>query len=202
MVDGEYPKAAVSAATEAAGTSEAADHSGGATRAAPPLSAKDELSMRILRAAVYAEDRQAFSAAMDRLSALLSVIGGTALIAAIQINSPLFGLSFGFVISLLGALNLVFDFSNLARSYAESRRELMILFNLINDGGELKEIERKFMATYGTSSITFHAVNAMAYNAVQIQYDRPQNTLIPITFFQRKLRHICRYSMADFWAQD
>lgn len=87
-----------------------------------PLTPRQVLEMDIYGFALYCEDRQAFALMVQRLSSLLGIVSGTALVAVARSDNPLFSLVFGFATVLLSGIVLVFDMAGIARAHGELRK--------------------------------------------------------------------------------
>lgn len=161
-----------------------------------PLTPKQELEMRVYAFALYCEDRQAFALTAQRLSSLLGIVSGTALVAVARSDNPLFSLVFGFATVLLSGIVLVFDMPGVARVHGELRKRLVDLGQRVEGGDDLAASEAEFHKTYADCPLIFHAADALAYNAMQ--ESRGRKSRLPVTLWQRMLRNVWRFNSNTF----
>ena len=160
------------------------------------LDPSEMLAMRLQAFALYCEDREAFCLTAQRVSSWTGILSGTALIGAARAQSPCFSIVFGAVVVALSAAVLVFDLPGLARRHNELRRKAIGLAYEVESGSELSKIEPEFHRLYADCPITFHAAQALAFNAIQENRGRPDR--LKIGTFARLIRHFYRFSSTTF----
>jgi len=168
-------------------------------RAAPPEGFEVEpvnaTLARALVRAYYCEDREAFLSWSYRLLNLAVLVSGTAAFAALSQDLPFRAEWVAFATAVIGSVQLVFDIPGGMRLYAYHRRLATdVAAKAIADGADLCALQRELMVASAEMPPTFHAVEALAYNAAQCALGRPRETLLEVPWWKRRLRHLLRFA--------
>lgn len=164
------------------------------------MTPKLALEMRLYRNSKYHEDRQAHYAWMSRFANFLVIVAGSSGIAAALSSSgaALTALVAGLT-AVIGAAQLVFDFGGKAHIHQDLRKSMLnLMAKASKPDADLNEIQFEMIKFYGDEPEIYHAVNVLAYNAAQEAFGRPNSTLIPVSFWQRCLRHVRRFDPSNF----
>lgn len=157
------------------------------------------VAMRAYRNARYHEDREGFFNALNRWSNFVGILLGTAAFAGGAAFVPALAMVGGALAAMVSAGRLVFDFSGKARVHGDLRKSFLeLLAEAQRPAADSRELERRMVELYRSEPEVFNAVNAMAYNAAQIAFERPRSTLIAVRPTRAWLRHIFRYEPSDF----
>ncbi|MBO0904418.1 hypothetical protein [Jiella sonneratiae] len=160
-----------------------------------------------MRNGIYHSMRRQFFERCERLGNLAVLLLGAASVA--QVTARTIGdennaaLAIGFLVALVGGLQLVFNFGGRARDHAMFQARFYgLLAKAERPGSEpdrlAAEIESEMATFYGEEPPTYHVVNAIAYNAVQESFGRPdKSALIRISARQNLLKNILHYSPHD-----
>ena len=192
--------AANAAATAAArtGTDKAAASGAAAAEAGSPLDERTEFKIECLKNARYHEDREAFFSRLHKATMLVAVLGGTASFAFVKQF-----MIFAALVTIAGAVDLVFDVSGKARLHAALRRRVYdILAQAEDPTRSIASLREQAVRVYADEPPTMHAVNALAYNAAMLAFDRPEKYLFPISLWHRALRHWWPFTADDFKTYD
>ncbi|MCE7029135.1 hypothetical protein [Jiella avicenniae] len=170
------------------------------------LSAIEKTRMRAMRNGVYHSMRRQFFERCERVANLAVLLLGAASVA--QVAAKTFGadssgLVFGFLVAVVGGLQLVFNFGGRARDHAMFQARFYGLMARAERPGEdpdrtAAEIESEMATFYGEEPPTYHVVNALAYNAVQDSFGRPdKRALFKIGFKENLFKNVLHYSPND-----
>ncbi|MBO0661311.1 hypothetical protein J1C48_01870 [Jiella sp. CQZ9-1] len=162
--------------------------------------------MRAMRNGVYHSMRRQFFERCERLANLAVLLLGAASVA--QVASATLGgqpstLAIGFLVTLVGGLQLVFNFGGRARDHALFQARFYALLSKAerktdNPDELAAEIESEMASFYGEEPPTYHVVNAIAYNAVQNSFGRSdKGALLKIGFRQNLLKNLWPFSLHD-----
>ncbi len=166
-----------------------------------PLTPSEACEISLLRNIRYHEDREAHFAWMNRALDLFVLVSGLATVVTLSDLLPgklqIDGRWIAALTSVIGAVQLVFGLGRREALHADLRRRFLALLAEHEDGRET-EITRRMRALYGDEPPTFHAADALAYNAAQLALDRPRSTLLRIRWHQRLLRNWRRYEGVTF----
>ena len=147
----------------------------------------------------YHEDRQCHYERLQRWANFASVALGSAGLASLLAGSSRWTGGAALATTLVGAAQLVFDFSTHARLEADLKKESAKLLSAVDRNDfDPRAAEADLSTMYGTELETYHAVNALAYNAAQLAFGRPTSTLLKVTGWQKWLRHFRTYEPSDF----
>lgn len=171
------------------------------------LSAIEKTRMRAMRNGVYHSMRRQFFERCERLGNLAVLLLGAASVAQVAArtigNDNNAALVIGFLVAVVGGLQLVFNFGGRARDHAMFQARFYGLLAKAERPGEdpdriAAEIESEMATFYGEEPPTYHVVNAIAYNAVQESFGRSdKSALIRISPGQNLLKNILHYSSHD-----
>lgn len=156
----------------------------------------ERVSFRIslVRNAHYHEDRERFFARLHRVAMFIVVASGTASFAFVRATPLWAG-----VTTLAGLIDLVFDVSGKARLHASLRRRIYdLLAQSEDDTRPLPQLREQAVRIYADEPPCMHAVNALAYNAAMLAFNRPQKYLFEIRPFYRIVRHWYSFTSAQF----
>ncbi|MBP0617845.1 hypothetical protein [Jiella mangrovi] len=170
------------------------------------LSSIEKTRMRAMRNGVYHSMRRQFFERCERFANLSVLLLGAASVA--QVAAKTFGddmpsLIFGFLVALVGGLQLVFNFGGRARDHAMFQARFYGLMAKTERSGDdperlAAEIESEMATFYGEEPPTYHIVNAIAYNAVQDSFGRPdKSALFKIGTKENLLKDFFHYSPHD-----
>jgi hypothetical protein len=158
------------------------------------LSDRDALRISLVRNAHYHEDRERFFARMHRVAMFIVVVSGTASFAWVK-GTPYLAA----IITLTGLIDLVFDVSGKARLHASLRRRIYdVLAQTEDESRSVPQLKEQAVRIYADEPPCMHAVNAMAYNAAMLSFDRPRKYLFKIDPIYRILRHWFSFSSTQF----
>jgi hypothetical protein len=172
---------------------------GSTSTARPALSERESEAMRCERGIWYHDDRERF---FDRLHRFLmfAVIAtgagaGADLVKAVGwFDSKYLAIAGG----LIGAADIAWNISGKARLHAMLKRDAVNILERIVGGADLQEVRAAIARSHADEPPMMHAINFMAYNAVQRAHDRPESTCVEIGFIQKWLRHWRAFSAEDF----
>jgi hypothetical protein len=106
-------------------------------------------------------------------------------------------------VTIAGAVDLVFDVSGKARLHAALRRRVYdILAQAEDPTRSIASLREQAVRVYADEPPTMHAVNALAYNAAMLAFDRPEKYQFPISLWHRALRHWWPFTADDFKTYD
>lgn len=163
------------------------------------ISSAQALAMRAYRNARYHEDRQAWYDALSKWSNFLTILFGSGAFAAAIGSSGGWAAVGGAATAIIGAAQLVFDFGVKARMHGELRRGFaLIAAEAAEPNAEASKLNVAMVRLYADEPETYHAVNALAYNAAQKAFGRPDSTLIKVSRKAARLRHWRRFEPSDF----
>ena len=171
-------------------------HSGGPETAAGQGQLTDRESLRItlVRNAHYHEDRERFFARLHRLTMFVVVLSSTASFAFVNTTPWLAG-----VITIAGLVDLVFDVSGKARLHASLRRRIYdVLAQSEDESRPVVTLREQAVRIYADEPPCMHAVNAIAYNAAMLAFNRPEKYLFVVPWFYRFTRHWISYATVKF----
>jgi hypothetical protein len=169
-----------------------------ATKGYEGLSERDALRITLVRNARYHEDRERFFARIHRVAMFIVVVSGTATFAFVKAAPVLAG-----IITLVGLIDLVFDVSGKARLHASLRRRVYDVLAQSEDGGRsVEQLREQAVRIYADEPPTMYAVNALAYNAAMLAFDRPQKYLFKINLYYRLLRNWFSFASVKFKTYD
>lgn len=158
------------------------------------LTERDSFRISLVRNAHYHEDRERFFARLHRIAMFVVVASGTASFAFVK-ATPLFA----GVITLAGLIDLVFDVSGKARLHASLRRRIYdVLAQSEDDVRPLAQLREQAVRIYADEPPCMHAVNALAYNAAMLAFNRPQKYLFEIKPLYRIMRHWYSFTTVKF----
>lgn len=197
---GASPSTAASGPTSGAeGTHQRVDAAGSKAASGAPMTPDLAVAMRAYRNARYHEDREGFFNALNRWSNFVGILLGTAAFAGGAALVPALAMAGGALAAIVSAGRLVFDFSGKARIHGDLRKSfLALLAEAQRSEADTRDLERRMVELYRSEPEVFNAVNAMAYNAAQIAFERPRSTLIAVRPMRAWLRHVFRYEPSDF----
>lgn len=175
-------------------------------RAARPTAAEEQamtpqlaLSMRAYRNARYHEDREAHYKRLNQAANFVLLILGSAAAASALATWASASAAAGFAVAVLGGLQLVYDLGGKASKHHELRAKFIgILAQSEMPNADMVDLNSRMVETYGDELEVFHAVNALAYNAAQKAFGRPDKAPIKVTGWQAKFRHWFTYTPDDF----
>ncbi len=159
----------------------------------------DGLTFDLLQNAAYHADRLAHFTRLHRGVSFFTILLGTGGITAAVADSWVFGVIIGVAVAVLSSLDLAFDFRAQARLHERLReRVFAIMAELDEAGGDatrFPSIRGSLTRLFGEEPADMCAVSAMAYNAAIQATQRNVNPddLIPLTFWQRLVRHWGRW---------
>lgn len=157
------------------------------------------LAMRAYRNARYHEDRQAWYDALSKWSNFLTILFGSGAFAAAIGSSEFWAAVGGAMTAIIGAAQLVFDFGVKARMHGELRRGFaLIAAEAAEPHADVAKLNVAMVRLYADEPDTYHAVNALAYNAAQKAFGRPDSTLIKVSPKATRFRHWRRFEPSDF----
>lgn len=194
MVHGQSAEAtsASSAAAADAGDERRIDpHSGGPSSTARlPLTDRDKERMRCERGIWYHDDRERFFARLHKFLMFWVIVTGASAGAEITQTLGWFDAKYlGMAAALIGAADIAWDISGKARVHAMLKREAVTILERIEAGDEVKAIRIAIARSQADEPPIMHAVNCMAYNAVQRANDRGEHTCVEIKGWRRWMRH-------------
>lgn len=148
----------------------------------------------MVRNAHYHEDRERFFARIHRVAMFIVVVSGTATFAWARAIPYLAA-----IITLTGLIDLVFDVSGKARLHASLRRRIYDVLAQTEDVSRSDaQLKEQAVRIYADEPPCMHAVNAMAYNAAMLAFDRPHKYLFKIDPFYRVMRHWFAFASTKF----
>lgn len=209
---GREEEAAAAAAAEATGTgaqtrqgtSERRQTEANAAGASPAtgqeqLSESTKLKMRAYRNLRYHSDRQSYYERLTRRTNFVLVLLGSASFAAVFASQPMWTALGAALVTIVASAQLVFDFSRRAKDEDVLKLECARILSESEDpAADIPKIEAAMASLYGRELETYHAVNALAYNATQLAFGRPASTLLVVQPWQKYLRHWWVFSEDDF----
>jgi hypothetical protein len=158
------------------------------------LSERDSLRISLVRNAHYHEDRERFFARTHRVAMFVVVASGTASFAFAK-STPIFA----GIITLTGLIDLVFDVSGKARLHASLRRRIYdVLAQAEDESRSVAQLREQAVRIYADEPPCMHAVNALAYNAAMLAFNRPHKYLLKIDPYYRILRHWLSFASVKF----
>lgn len=157
------------------------------------------LQMRLYRNVKYHEDRYAHYERLNRWSNFFVVVFGSVGIGSGLASWALVAAAVAAATTVLGAMQLVFDIGNKARTHQELRKSMVrLMARAEQQDADAERINVEMIELYADEPEIYHAVNMLAYNAAQRAFGRPDDTLIRVTPWQSAMRHILRFDPADF----
>lgn len=169
---------------------------------AEPLTDVQRCEISLLRNIYYHEDRAAHFARINRGMDLLILVAGLATVVALSDLLPgwlqVDGRWIAAAVSVAGAVNLVFRLGSLEHLHAYLRRRFLEIHADLQGGADLKSVAQKMRALYPEEPPTYHAVDAIAFNAAMRALRRPEKHLLDVSGLARVLRHCSRRSPNDF----
>ena len=158
------------------------------------LTERDSFRISLVRNAHYHEDRERFFARLHRIAMFVVVASGTATFAFVKATPILAA-----VITLAGLIDLVFDVSGKARLHASLRRRIYdVLAQSEDEIRTVAQLKEQAVRIYADEPPCMHAVNALAYNAAMLAFNRPQRYLFKIPPVYRFLRHWFSFASVKF----
>jgi hypothetical protein len=131
---------------------------------------------------------------MHRIAMFIVVASGTASFAFAKATWI-----FAAIITLAGLLDLVFDVSGKARLHASLRRRIYdVLAQTEDQTRSVAQLKEQALRIYADEPPCMHAVNALAYNAAMLSYDRPQKYLLKVGLIRRTFRHWFSFASTRF----
>lgn len=169
-----------------------------------PLSA-GELEHNALRNALYHTARRQRLEFWSRLLNFLVIVGGASTVAQMATEGG-FGMWIGFAITIVGALQLVFDFAGRAKNHEILQRRYYDLLGRIKEaGGDLpvkvrSQIMGEIARISGEEPPTLRALDAVAYNEATntIHGDAGAIWRLPITPWQSFTKHFLHHNGVPF----
>lgn len=163
------------------------------------LTDRDKERMRCERGVWYHDDRERFFARLHRFLMFCVIVLGASAGAELSQALGWFDAKYlGIVAALIGAADISWDIAGKARLHAMLKREAVNILERIEAGEELKEIRIAIARSQADEPPVMHAVNCMAYNAVQRGNGRGEDTCVEITPWRRRLRHVFAFTPEDF----
>lgn len=196
-----------SAGSPAPATSGAAERGSSETASTGPEAAEGKtmneklaLEMRLYRNVKYHEDRQGHYEWLNRWCSFFIFASGSAgLAAGLSSTAPVLWAFASGGAALLGAAQLVFDFSGKAHKHQDLRKSMIkLMAKASSPAAVLESINFEMIELYGEEPEIFHAVNMLAYNAAQKAFGRPDSTLVKLSWFQTAARNWFRFDPANF----
>lgn len=199
---GSADTASTGAGQAAAGTGEgAADGLVRAEEAVKALTPTDRCRISLLRNVRYHEDREAHFAWVNKALDLFTLVSGLGTVIALSDLLPhgfqVDGRWIAALTSVVGAVQLVFGLTRREALHSDLRRRFLALLVELDDD-TVKQIDGRMKALYGDEPPTFHAVDALAYNAAQSALDRPKGTLRVVSGWQKAMRNWRRFEGVRF----
>lgn len=163
-----------------------------------------DLEFNALRNALYHTARRQRLEVYSRLLNLVVILAGTATVVDMA-NQAGFAVWLGFVVALVGALQLVFDFSGRATKHEILQRRFYDILSQIH--GELDDrsesnraVMAELMRIYGDEPPTMRALDAVAYNEAldAIQGDEGRPHRLEVNWWQYLTRHVFSYNGTNF----
>lgn len=163
----------------------------------------EDLRFRCLNNALYHTARRGVLEGFSRLFNFLVIVGGTATIAQLSTNFGIEQAWIGFAITLVGSLQLVFDYAGRARAHELLQRRYYDLMARIEDR---VDPDAKFRASImsdiakisGEEPPNYRIVDAIAFNnANEALYgDERAAHKLRISFMQYLTQHIWQHHSA------
>ncbi len=166
---------------------------------AAALTPQLELRIEAYRNVRYHEDRQGFFEAAARWTNFFIVVAGSGAAATSLADHPHVAAGAAALSAVIGAVQLVFDLAGKARTHLELRKAFVrILAEASAPDADPAALEVAMIRLYADEPEVFYAVSALAYNAAQTRYSRPRSTLLDVSRWQRRFRHLLRFEPSDF----
>lgn len=165
------------------------------------LDDRDRCEIGLLRNVYYHEERAAFFARINRAIDFFILVSGLATVATLSNLLPgwlqIDGRIIAAAVSIVGALQLVFRFNNSEQIHTYLRKRFLELHADLADGDEVI-IARRSRTLYPEEPPTYHAVDAIAYNAAMRAFHRPEPELLAVRWWHKLLRNFVRFSPNSF----
>ena len=153
--------------------------------------------------ALYHTARRGWLEFVDRIFALIVVLGGTATVAQFFYKVPNGEIVLGIAITTVAALQLVFRFSNRANDHAMLQKQY---YNLVADILSVTEPTCENVAewrgelhkNYGAEPPTMYALNAVAYNQAVAHFGHKDTSELKVNRWQNFTKNIFSHQGTTF----
>ncbi|MFC5392832.1 hypothetical protein [Bosea vestrisii] len=202
MVDGESTEATVTApaiATTGQRRGHTADPNGSTTATGQSLTDRDIEAMRCERGVWYHDDLERHYTRLHRILMFAVIVAGAGAGAQISESLGWFDAKWlGIAGAIIGAIDIAWDISGKARLHATLKRDAVNILERVTSGAELEEVRAAIARSHADEPTMMHAVNFMAYNAVQRARGRPESTCVEVGAGKRLLRHWIAFTPESF----
>ncbi|WP_298494553.1 hypothetical protein [uncultured Maritimibacter sp.] len=130
----------------------------------PSAAPVTELRFDLLRSATYHDLCQRNLARLHRFLQFLTVLLGSAAIAAFGSQFPIFGQAAGIAVAAIAAAQLVWDFGGLARTHGDLRRRFFTLLSEHEGGAPDADVMARLTMIYADEPPVIRRLNRRAHN--------------------------------------
>lgn len=164
-----------------------------------PLTPLEAERMRCERGIWYHDDRERFFARLHKFLMFCVIVLGASAGADVTQALGWFDAKYlGIAAAFIGAADIAWDIAGKARLHAMLKRDAVTILERLENGDDIQTVRLAIARSFADEPPMMHAVNAMAYNAVQRAHDRGEHTCMQVTPWQRRIRNLWAFNSEDF----